>query len=217
MGKKPLSVEKQYFNTINKIEEILRHHGPRKKLVNAWKIENPKYKKLKLHNTNVHNAIDYKHQALICQKLFRYERIITKLRKKHPAIIQSQTSATRNQEQESSNRNDITVTANEDTPSDNQEPHQNDNDTDDIIETATNQDTFTNHQETLNDQVNDDTVFPSCQNCFRKQSPFLIEKYGHESSYNITFIRHRSDEIKRRPFTTVIRTTSHQNLRLRLE
>ena len=217
MDKETLSVEKQYFKTIKKIEEILRHHGPRKKLVNAWKIQHQKDKKGKLHNTNVHNVIDYKHQALICRKLFRYERIITKLRKKHPAIIQSHTSATRNQEQESSNRNDITVTANEDTPSDNQEPHQNDNDTDDIIETATNQDTLTNHQETLNDQANDDTVFPSCQNCFRKQSPFLIEKYGHESSYNITFIRHRSDEIKRRPFTTVIRTTSHQNLRLRIE
>jgi hypothetical protein len=186
-------------------------------LVNAWKIEHPKYKKLKLHNTNVHNAMDYKHQALICQKLFRYEKIITKLRKKHPAIIQSHTSATRNQEQESSNRNDITITANEDTPSNNEEPHQNDNDTDDIIETATNQDTLTNHQETLNDQVNDDTVLSSCQNCFRKQIPFLIEKYGHESSYNITFIRHRSDEIKRRPFTTVRRTTTNQNLRLRTE
>ena len=118
---------------------------------------------------------------MICRKLFRYERIITKLRKKHPAIIQSHTSATRNQEQESSNQNDITVTANEDTSSDNEEPDQNDNDTHDIIETATNQDNFTYHQETLNDQVNDDTVFLLCQNCFRKQSLFLaIEKYGHE-------------------------------------
>ena len=182
-------------------------------MLHAWKIQHKKDKKGKLHNTNVHNAIDYKHQALIWRKLFRYERIITKLRKKYPAIIQSHTSATRNQEQESSNRNDITITANEDTPSDNEEPHQNDNDTDDIVETATNQDTLTNHQETLNDQVNDDTVLPSRPNCFRKQeSPFLIEKYGHESSYNITFIHYRSHEIKRRPFTTVRRATTNQNL-----
>ena len=33
MGKKTLSVEKQYFKTIDKIEEILRHYGQRKKLL----------------------------------------------------------------------------------------------------------------------------------------------------------------------------------------
>ena len=43
-------------------------------------------------------------------------------------------------------------------------------------------------------------VLHSCQNCLRKQSPFLIEKYGRESLYHITFVRHRSDGIIRCPF-----------------
>jgi len=63
MGKKALSVEERYSNTINQIKEIIHDHGPREKLINPWNF--CKNKNNKSSDANV------KHQALICRKLFR--------------------------------------------------------------------------------------------------------------------------------------------------
>ena len=45
MGKRTLSVEERYSNTINQIKEILHDHGPREKLINAWNFCNNKNNK----------------------------------------------------------------------------------------------------------------------------------------------------------------------------
>lgn len=122
-------------------------------------------------NTNVQDYIDFKDQALICGKLFRYVRISTKLRKR---IIQSHISVNRNQEQ-LTNQTDTTdnTTANEDTLVDD-EAHQNGADTDNTVETAANQNTF------------DESIGTSCNSIISSLPPSVANNFS-EAYYSLGF------------------------------